>query len=285
MTGSFCVIVLVFTAVTSGSALIKKVEDDFYKELGMTAEYPAESCREIYNKNPVGRNQSGYYWIKSYETTMKVYCDMHMICGCIQGGWMKIADVHDGQNCPSTWKSSTVPGTSIKVCRSGKDAGGAYSATYSTEGACEGFQHFCGKITGYPKGTPDGFNPRWIGGKQIDDPYLDGLSITYGKPRKHLWSLAMGSCPCYKTPGPNPPAFVRDYYYCGGSGSQQNYSLPVWDGESCSSDNSCCSQAGMPYFYRRLPVPVKEDIEVRICNNQAFSDEGVLVGTMELYVL
>ena len=72
MTGSFCVIVLVFTAVTSGSALIKKVEDDFYKELGMTAEYPAESCREIYNKNPVGRNQSGYYWIKSYETTMKV---------------------------------------------------------------------------------------------------------------------------------------------------------------------------------------------------------------------
>ena len=66
-------IVLVFTAVTSGSAaLIQKVEDDFYKELGMTAEYPAESCREIYNKNPVGRTQSGYYWVRSCEKTMKV---------------------------------------------------------------------------------------------------------------------------------------------------------------------------------------------------------------------
>ena len=75
MTDFFYVIVLVFTAVTSGSALIQKVEDDYYFELqlGMTAEYPAESCKEIYNKNPVGHNQSGYYWIKSRETTMKVY--------------------------------------------------------------------------------------------------------------------------------------------------------------------------------------------------------------------
>ena len=66
------VIVLIFTAVNSGSALIQKVEDDYYREMGMTAEYPAESCREIYNKNPVGRTQSGYYWVKSCEKTMKV---------------------------------------------------------------------------------------------------------------------------------------------------------------------------------------------------------------------
>ena len=73
MTGSFCVIVFFFiVAVTGGSALIQKVEDDYYVELGMTSEYPAESCREIYNKNPLGRNQSGYYWVKSCDTTMKV---------------------------------------------------------------------------------------------------------------------------------------------------------------------------------------------------------------------
>ncbi|XP_065911840.1 uncharacterized protein [Dysidea avara] len=304
MTGSFCVIVLVFTAVTSGSALIKKVEDDFYKELGMTAEYPAESCREIYNKNPVGRNQSGYYWIKSYETTMKVYCDMHMICGCIQGGWMKIADVHDGENCPPTWKNLTIPGTSIKACRSGEDAGGVYSATYSTKGACEGFQHFCGKVIGYQKGTVDAFYEKWVGGIQIDDGYLDGVSITYGNPRKHLWSLAMGlaldddsgseklgNCPCSKYTGRSPPSFVRDHYYCDSGSSVRPTKAtylpnnPVWDGEGCSSDDSCCAQANMPYFYRHLSMPVKEDIEVRLCNNQPYSDEAVLIGTMELYVL
>jgi len=72
MTDFFYLIVLVFTAVTSGLAMIQTVEDDYYKELGMTAEYPAESCKEIYNKNPIGHNKSGYYWIKSHETTMKV---------------------------------------------------------------------------------------------------------------------------------------------------------------------------------------------------------------------
>ena len=151
-------------------------------------------------------------------------------------------------------------------------------------------------VIGYQRGTTDGFNPRWIGGKQIDDPYLDGVSITYGKSRKHLWSLAIGfstngNCPCSTKPGPLPPPFVRDYYYCDSGCIASSavpgryYSAALWDGEGCSSNYSCCSQAGMPYFYQRLPVPVKEDIEVRICNNEIFSNEGVLVGTMELYVL
>jgi len=69
MTSSFCVIVFFFAAATVGSALIQKLD---YAELGMTEEYPAESCREIYNKNPVGHNQSGYYWIKSCEKPVKV---------------------------------------------------------------------------------------------------------------------------------------------------------------------------------------------------------------------
>ena len=75
---------------------------------------------------------------------------------------MKIADVHNGENCPSTWKSITIPNTSTKVCRSGQDAGGAYSANFSTEGACEGFQHFCGKVIDYQKGTTDAFYEKWV---------------------------------------------------------------------------------------------------------------------------
>jgi len=59
MTGSFFVTVpLLIAAVTSGSALIQKVKDDYYVDLGVTSEYPAQSCREIYNKNPIGRQQS-----------------------------------------------------------------------------------------------------------------------------------------------------------------------------------------------------------------------------------
>ena len=215
---------------------------------------------------------------------------------------MKIADVQDGQNCPSNWSSMTIPNTSIKVCRSGQDAGGAYSAVYSTSAACLGFQQFCGKVIGYQKGTTDGFNDQWTGGNQIDTPYLDGLSITYGYPRKHLFSLPMGlttltnqyvasNCPCSKFPGQSPPSFVKEDYYCdsGNSGTAAigTYysSNPVWDGEGCTSEYSCCAQAGMPYFYRRLPVPVNDDIEVRLCNDEDFDTEAVLIGTMELYIL
>jgi len=66
------VIVLVFIAFTSCSALINAVKDDYYIKLGTTPEFPAKSCREIYNKNPIGHSHSGYYWVKSCEEPIKV---------------------------------------------------------------------------------------------------------------------------------------------------------------------------------------------------------------------
>ena len=216
---------------------------------------------------------------------------------------MKIADVQDGENCPSAWKNFTIPNTDIKVCRIGQDAAGIYSANYSTDGTCLGFQHLCGKVIGYQSGSPDGFNRGNNIFKQIDDIYLDGISITYGYPRKHLFSLAVGvtttssipkggNCPCSKYPGRAAPAFVRDHYYCD-SGNQGNPISAIkyfpndtlWDGEGCSSEYSCCSQPGMPYFYRSFPILVNEDIEVRLMADEAYSNEAILVGTMELYVL
>ena len=56
------------------------------------------------------------------------------------------------------------------------------------------------------------------------DVYVDGISITSGNPRKHVWTYAVGlsddynylqfNCPCAKTPGQDPPTFVGNYYYC-----------------------------------------------------------------------
>jgi len=224
---------------------------------------------------------------------------MYLTCGDMQGGWRKIADIQNGENCPDTWQQITMPGTSKKVCRSKSDAAGMYSAFFPTSNkSCMlGFQHFCGKAIGYQKGSDDGFER----GGQIDWVYLDGVSITYGKPRKHLWSLAIGAsseknypnsiCPCAMYPGVGPPSFVRDHYYCD-SGNRGLMSVgtyyidnPVWDGEGCSSDYSCCAQAGMPYFYRQFPVIVYGDVEVRLSATETFSNEGTLIDTLELYVL
>ena len=52
---------------------------------------------------------------------------------------------------------------------------------------------------------------------------------------------------------------------------------PLWDGSGCTSGNGCCAQIGMPWFYRKLPVRVAEDFEVRICKNQLQSDKDIAI--------
>ena len=59
----------------------------------------------------------------------------------------------------------------------------------------------------------------------IDQTYVDGLSITRGSPRQHLWALAVGlsknydsgqACPRDHDPFnfDNVPDFVGDHFYC-----------------------------------------------------------------------
>ena len=68
-------------------------------------------------------------------------------------------------------------------------------------------------------GPRDGTNA-----KNIND-YVDGLSITLGNPRKHVWTNVAGFaesgdasythfCPCATTPRTPANVFVSDHYYC-----------------------------------------------------------------------
>ena len=157
-------------------------------------------------------------------------------------------------------------------------------------------------IVGYQQGTTDGFATYNYSTRSINGPYVDGVSITYGTPRKHIWTygigksdkskvpLARSNCPCAQHPGQLPPSFVHDNYYCE-SGSltastNGSYYLsdPVWDGKGCSSENSCCSDPSLPWFYRQIPLTTNEAIETRICHDETFVNEGVLVRELQLYV-
>ena len=138
--------------------------------------------------------------------------------------------------------------------------------------------------------------------RSLDGVYVDGLSITTGSPRKHVWTYAVGlsddhnypnfNCPCAKTPGPDPPPYVGTHYYCesGNTGTFVGETAvlygndPLWDGTGCLTENSCCYDAGMPWFFRQFPTTTTGDIEVRICHDQTFVDEGVAVEELQLYV-
>ena len=98
------------------------------------------------------------------------------------------------------------------------------------------------------------------------------------------------NCPCSQFPGQLPPSFVHDNYYCeSGSELRPDFGVsytndPVWNGDGYSSENSCCSEPSLPWFYRQIPLTANEDIETRICRDQESGDEDVLVRQLRLYV-
>ena len=91
-------------------------------------------------------------------------------------------------------------------------------------------------------------------------------------------------------PGPNPPSFVGDHYYCeSGNGnvaiSTTHYTGNVlWDGLLCPSANNCCTNPNMPWFFWQIALPVSEYLEARICHRSPFSTAGTLVESIELYI-
>jgi len=224
---------------------------------------------------------------------------MELLCGGRDGGWMRIANINNGNSCPTNWKKISSP---VPACRAINDNAGCYS-TYFDNNKFP-YQHVCGKVIGYQKGTPDGYSAfayNKYPNKDIDGPYVDGISLTYGTPRKHLFTYASGfssntgthsrfNCPCAKYPGSQPHSFMQDFHYCeSGSTNVPAFgtiytSDPLWDGKGCSLGNNCCSQAGMPWFYRDVLTKVNEKIEARICRDQVYSDEGILVRDLELYI-
>ena len=264
------------------------------KTLGLSEANPASSCDEIYQSNPTSRGTIGQYWIKTNEGLFKVTCNMKLKCGGVEGGWMQVVDVdmNRDKSCPGTWHMITSP---RRLCI-GSVAAGCASAHFYVKGVS--YEHICGQAKGYQKGNPNGFQSKL---QSIDGLYVDGISITLGSPRKHVWTYAVGlsdnhdysggdNCPCATFPGPNPPAFVENDYFCEsgdvGEHDHNAYYLsdPLWDGSGCTSGNGCCAQIGMPWFYRKLPVSIAEDFEIRNCKNEPSANEDLGIEKLELYI-
>ena len=53
----------------------------------------------------------------------------------------------------------------------------------------------------------------------------------------------------------------------------------------CSSVGySCCAVYNLSWFYHQLSQSTQDDVEVRICTDQSYNDEAILVASLELYV-
>ena len=99
------------------------------------------------------------------------------------------------------------------------------------------------------------------------------------------------ACPCAAIPGLSPFAFVHDNYYCesgsDGGGHVDNIYIsdPLWDGSQCDGAGDNCCAEGQPWFYRQFPVAYQSNVEARICADEGYNNEGVLVDRLQLFVM
>ena len=265
--------------------------------------YTGSSCEDIYNNNPETDDKPGYYHINDSQWT---FCNMTEIangdfistCAGVGGGWRRIANINisAGDDCPGKWRKATQSG--VGFCRVARDSTGTCSsANFPSNGIS--YKSVCGRARGYQKGDTLAFygvGPSY--GKTIDQSYVSGLSITYGRsPRHHIWTFASGrgerrhssfNCPCSVNGGYSPPSFVGNDYYCeSGSVDRPNtatyyFSDPLWDGAGCV--DNCCDDTTQPWFYRQLNQITKDNIEARICVHGSFFTRSILIDQLELYI-
>ena len=265
-------------------------------------ENPANSCRDI----PQGWS-SGNYWIQSSGTgsPVLVFCDTdtrNCRCGTSQG-WMRVVnlDMTDpSQQCPDGLRFVSRATPPQRTCGRFTNVGnGCASTVFPVHGVI--YSHVCGRVIGYQDGSVDAFRQYAVDPPQtIDSVYFDGVVLTHGQsPRQHIWTFAAaigeqvirpGNCPCilpdHAEEGDVPPFIGQDYFCDTGNRGGIVHAFfsedPLWDGQGCRSDSTCCEFNNPPWFCKQLPQPTTNDIELRICAN--LQDEDIPVEIIEIYV-
>ncbi len=268
---------------------------DSLERQGQHRSFPTSSCVALSPFSP-----SGYYWVRaSNGSAVRVYCDTTRSCGGVTGGWMRVAELdmaNSSQQCPSGLRQRT--DSNIRTCVRNTDQPGCSAVQYPT--ANVQYSRVCGKVIGYQIGTTDAFRGFT---RSISSPYVDGVSLTHGDPREHIWTFAAAdsengahehsSCLCIiSRVGHNPPTFVGTDYFCDTGIPTYDTANPpgflgadpLWDGDGCEPPNNCCSFNTPPWFYKQLRQPTTDNIEMRVCRDEAADNDDIAIETIELYI-
>ena len=215
---------------------------------------------------------------------------------CGGPGWRRVVYLNmtdPNTNCPSGWElTEHSKRTYCGRSSSGLSCDSVFFPVYGV-----GYTRVCGTIKAYQFDYTEGFeefNRGYV--TTIDGAYVDGIVLTHGTPRQHIWTFAAGvaedqdvddACPCDATIDIAIPPFVGGDYFCesgvnSGSFSGFHPDDPLWDGHGCTSNSTCCSFNNPPYFTKQLSRPTTDDIEARIC--QQDKDGDTPIELIELYV-
>ena len=254
------------------------------------------SCQQIKQQQP--NSPSGAYVLAATDGTSSynTYCNMDELCGS-GGGWTRLAylDMSESTvNCPSGFR--LYQSGSVRACgRPVTSSGSCVSVEFPSNGIS--YSQVCGRVTGYQVGSTDAIDSgHGSNHNNLNADYADGVSITRGSPRQHVWTLMAAysetgigpsDCPC--SIGSTRPiqSFIGSHYFCeSASNWWPSLSDPLWDGQSCGSNESpCCNVPGIPWFHRDYGNTTTTDyIELRVCGDEGTDNEDVPVSYYEIYV-
>ena len=214
---------------------------------------------------------------------------------CGTGLWYRVAHLNmtdPTQQCPSAWREYNT--NQFRTC--GRPVSSVASRPSQIFPISHQYSKICGRVIGIQVASPDAFYHG--GSSNINEGYIDGVSITHRHPRHHIWSYAgavsevsNNVCPCTYSSATQPPSFVGSNYYCESGNPNQEWqgqAYPndkLWDGEQCSHEGTCCTGTNTPpWFSVNLGSPTSDDIEVRIMGSQSTNDEDTPIELLEIYV-
>ena len=262
------------------------------------------SCSDVMNR--LSNAPSGEYNITLENgDTVTVYCDMEGLNCDGEGGWMRIANLNTSltnETCPEGLTTILYQEIGYNACdRDSRYLDGCNSTFFSTHGI--NYTQVCGAVHGYLRGVPDAFQ-QYNGGLRttIDSAYADGVSITHGNPRHHIWTYTANGlqnilnnqydsdCPCSINSTSTTPPFVGDHYYCEvGDENIKDFVLvndPLWDGQCVVPEEAPCCDNSQPWFVRSVESTA-DDIELRLCHRVSLVNlrgENTVLDTIVLYV-
>ena len=265
-----------------------------------SVKHPASSCKSL-PENYL----AGYYWIQNSTGDINhMYCDTNDKIfnthnnSSHSRGWMRVAHVdmtNSRHQCPSGFREKFSP---KRTCVKMSDSSGCASVSFETYG--QEYKQVCGRIKAYQHSHPSAFKPYILRRTvTLNETYVDGVSLTHGRPiRHHIWTFAASysadeinnQCSCSAQPDSNiVPSFVGGDFFCD-TASKTGYEEitfkdnPLWDGQGCDSQTTCCSFNNPPWFCKQLPQSTTDDIEMRLCLNYPTDFGNILIEQIEIFV-
>ena len=124
---------------------------------------------------------------------------------------------------------------------------------------------------------------------------MDGVSLTHGSPRQHIWTFAVAlerisersnrrsACPCQALA--DPPPYVGEDYFCdAGNDDYETGEFGLQTAHPLFDETDCLCCENPPWFYKQLPQPTTDDIEMRVCRDQNVNNENIGIQVITIFI-